>query len=83
MTLLLKNNFKRGNPLKKNSKSTKKSTNKPVASKNKKVNDIAKALDAYLRAEMQAQQKASINALKSGDKASQKKRKAEAEKLAK
>ena len=69
--------------MKKNSKSTKKTVRKPTVTKNKKVNDIAKALDAYLRAEMQAQQKASINAIKSGDKASQKKRKMEAEKLAK
>jgi hypothetical protein len=61
--------------LKKNSKTTKKVTRKPVVTKNKKVNDIAKALDAYLRAEMQAQQKASINAIKSGDKATQKKEK--------
>ena len=58
-----------------------KSKTKP--SNNKKVNNIAKALDAFLRAEMQSQQKASINAIKSGDKAIQKKRKAEAERLAK
>ena len=36
-----------------------------------------------LIAEMQAQQKASISAIKSGDKATQKKRKVEAEKIAK
>ena len=69
--------------MKKTAKAPKKATHKPVVTKNKKVNDIAKALDAYLRAEMQAQQKASINAIKSGDKVTQKKRKAEAEKLAK
>ena len=53
--------------MKKNAKKvTKKITTKtkPIATKNKKVNAIAKALDAYLRAEMQAQQKASINAIK-------------------
>jgi hypothetical protein len=72
--------------LKKNTKKvTKKTTvkTKPIAIKNKKVNAIAKALDAYLKAEMQVQQKASINAIKRGDKAIQKKRKAETEKLAK
>lgn len=69
--------------MKKTGKAPKKATRKPLVTKNKKVNDIAKALDAFLRAEMQAQQKASINAIKSGDKATQKKRKAEAEKLAK
>ena len=66
--------------MKKTAKAPKKATRKPEATKNKKVNDIAKALDAYLRAEMQAQQKASISAIKSGDKATQKKRKVEAEK---
>lgn len=71
--------------MKKTAKASKKSTSntKTSISKSKKVNDIAKALDAFLRAEMQAHQKASINAIKSGDKVAQKKRKAEAEKLAK
>jgi hypothetical protein len=58
-----------------------KSKTKP--SNNKKVNNIAKALDAFLRSEMQSHQKASINAIKSSDKVTQKKRKAEAERLAK
>ena len=73
--------------MKKNSKKVVKKTvaikSKTKPSNNKKVNNIAKALDAFLRSEMQSQQKASINAIKSGDKVIQKKRKAEAERLAK
>ena len=73
--------------MKKNSKKVVKkiiaTKSKTKPSNNKKVNNIAKALDAFLRSEMQSQQKASINAIKSGDKAIQKKRKAEAERLAK
>ena len=74
-------------PWKKNSKKVVKKIvaikSKTKPSNNKKVNNIAKALDAFLRAEMQSHQKASINEIKSGDKVTQKKRKAEAERLAK
>ena len=62
-------------------KNSKKVVKKIIATKsktkppnNKKVSNIAKALDAFLRSEMQSHQKASINAIK---------RKAEAERLAK
>ena len=73
--------------MKKNSKKVVKkiiaTKSKTKPSNNKKVSNIAKALDAFLRSEMQSHQKASINAIKSGDKVIQKKRKAEAERLAK